>query len=354
MLARTSEQLDQSLLSSEPHQAKLQVSNPTHTKNFSKVANIPLYSLSLPPPLSHTHTLTLTHSRSLSLTHSLIRIHIQTTDGDDYVGGDYTVTFGTEANALACADIGIVVDNVFEDIENFDTNLLPGESTNVMVGPEDNTAVFIDDLGRFICTSTIIIHICFFMVGLGDVVNDTLIGDPLLTVPLPDDSLVAVPGVREASLCYEVHGRDNAWFNLLSDGCVSVNAHYFRFDNNFNFVDRIAIRAVDETGNCRNIMVDLDGCSTSIDGSPVTISTPYCQDGVFVRPSRQANRVRVSVPNCNETSNLVMWTYCQRNIELMDPFDMMTTYSVDMIKFVIARGSNLGASSHGIIGELHT
>ena len=183
-----------------------------------------------------------------------------------------------------------------------------------------------------------------------DVVNDTLIGDPLLTVPLSDDSLVAVPGVREASLCYEVHGRDDTWFNLLSDGCVSVNAHYFRFDNNFNFVDRIAIRAVDETGNCKNILVDLAGCTASIDGALVTPSAPYCQDGVFVRPSRQSNRVRVSVPNCDETSNLVMWTICQRNT-LTDPFDMMRTYTVDMIKFVIARGTNLGAASHGIIGE---
>lgn len=183
------------------------------------------------------------------------------------------------------------------------------------------------------------------------VANDTLIGDPLLTVPLPEQSLVAVNNINSASLCYEIHGRADTWFNILSDGCVSVNAHYFRFDDNFNFVDRIAIRAVDENGDCKNILIDLNGCSATVDGQLITQENNYCQQGVFVRPNQQRNRVRVSVPNCNETSSLVMWTVCQRNT-FMDPFDMMQSFTVDMIKFVIARGSNLGASSHGIIGKL--
>ena len=184
-------------------------------------------------------------------------------------------------------------------------------------------------------------------------VIDTLIGDPLLTVPLSDQSLAAVSGVSEAALCYEIHGTDDAWFNVLSDGCISVNAHYFRFDDNFNFVDKIAIRAVDEQGACKNILIELGGCTASIDGTLVTASDSYCTDGVFVRPNSMGNRVRVSVPNCDETSSLVMWTMCQRNV-VNDPFDMMQTYTVDMLKFVIARGFNLGASSHGIIGRLYT
>ena len=68
-------------------------------------------------------------------------------DGSDYVGGSYTVTFGSEPNAVSCATIGIVVDGVFEDIENFDTNLLPPGTGNVVVGPQDTTTVLIDDLG---------------------------------------------------------------------------------------------------------------------------------------------------------------------------------------------------------------
>ena len=48
--------------------------------------------------------------------------------------------------------------------------------------------------------------------------NDTVIGDPLYTVP--------VFGTQERHLCYEIHGRPMRYFNLISDSCVSVNAHY--------------------------------------------------------------------------------------------------------------------------------
>ena len=68
-------------------------------------------------------------------------------DGDDYAGGSYTVVLGPEANAQECAIIGIVVDGIFEDVENFDTSLSPGEADNVVVGPDDTTVVLIDDLG---------------------------------------------------------------------------------------------------------------------------------------------------------------------------------------------------------------
>ena len=84
----------------------------------------------------------------LSLEPSSANIIRLCTDGLDYSGGSFTISFGTEANALACATIGIVVDDVFEDIENFDTILFPGSVGNVVVGPDDTTVVLIDDLGR--------------------------------------------------------------------------------------------------------------------------------------------------------------------------------------------------------------
>ena len=125
MLARISQQLDQLKLSLPPLPAKPLVQ---HT----------------PENLSHTHRSTL---------FVVVVVVVQTlfsvlTDGDDYVGGSYTVTFGTDANDVACARIGIVVDNVFEDIENFNTDLSPGGTANVVVGPQNNTVVLIDDLGR--------------------------------------------------------------------------------------------------------------------------------------------------------------------------------------------------------------
>ena len=185
-----------------------------------------------------------------------------------------------------------------------------------------------------------------FFIFVGGPINDTLIGDPLLTVPLPSDSMTAV-NMSTASLCYEVYGMDDTYFNLLSDGCVSVNAHYVKLNSFLNVVDKIAIRAVDENGACKNVEVDLSGCAVSVNGMP--LRGRYRSAGIVIRPS--ANKIRVSVPNCNETSTLVMWTICQNNV-LSNPFEPSQTFSAQMIKFVIARGININESAHGIIGEI--
>ena len=175
--------------------------------------------------------------------------------------------------------------------------------------------------------------------------NDTLIGDPLLTVLLPSKSITGLNGMVP-SLCYEVYGMPNTYFNLLSDGCISVNAHYVKLNSYLNVVDKITIKAVDEKGACKNIEVDLNGCTAAVNGIPLTRS--YKSDGIIIRPS--GSRVRISVPNCNETSTLIMWTICQNNV-LSDPFEPSRTFSARMIKFVIARGLNINESAHGIIGK---
>ena len=58
-------------------------------------------------------------------------------------------------------------------------------------------------------------------------VNDTMTGDPLMTVPILTNEDVA-PGDPFYSLCYEVHGQAHYVFNFVSDTCVTVNAHYAR------------------------------------------------------------------------------------------------------------------------------
>ena len=185
--------------------------------------------------------------------------------------------------------------------------------------------------------------LCFFHSGGG--INDTLIGDPLLTVPLSASSLQGISAVSEASLCYEVHGDRDAWFNVLSDDCVSVNVHYAELNSYLNIVDKVAILAVDRSGECKRLLIELNGCTASINGNQT--STMYRSNGIFIRP--YSSRVRIGVPNCNDNCTLIMWTICQNNV-LTDPFDMSRTFQARMIKFVIARGLNLGATSHGIIG----
>ena len=168
-----------------------------------------------------------------------------------------------------------------------------------------------------------------------------MIADPLYTVPIR----VIDPGSQgltpDLSLCYEVHGQANAYFNLITDSCVSVNAHYTAV-NRLHVINQIAIRAVDETKTCRDILIDTNNaCSAFVDGVAVD---SFSAAGVSVR--RFSERVRVSVPNCARVK-LVMWVFCQNS-----SLGMGEENDARMIKFVVARGFNLQPTSHGILGSL--
>ena len=144
----------------------------------------------------------------------------------------------------------------------------------------------------------------------------------------------------ELSLCYEVHGRANSVFNLISDICVCVNAHYspMIIPSDGNIINQIGVVAEDSTGQCQRIQVNLTECAASVNGVSVT---SYNQNGISVirRSGFKFPRVRISVPNC-ENIDLVMWVVCEERS------------GQPMIKFVVARGHNLTPTSHGLIGRI--
>ncbi len=139
---------------------------------------------------------------------------------------------------------------------------------------------------------------------------------------------------NKVSLCYEIRGEANQHFNLISDTCVSVNALYSPITpSGGNFIRKIGVLAEDSNRVCQQIEADLEGCTARVNGNNVTM---YNQDDVLV--VRRTNRIRISVPNCNNI-DLVMWVICEDRGEQ------------SMIKFVVARGFNLNPTSHGLIGK---
>ena len=179
-------------------------------------------------------------------------------------------------------------------------------------------------------------------------VNDTLTGDPLMTVPLWTGQVPQAGDIHN-SLCYEVHGAADKFFSLISDECTAVNAHYARaeIDNDnitLNVVDAIGVKTVGNDSVCRNIRVGLDDCQATVDGE--IISGTYRMGGVSVR--KYNSRVRIAVPNCADNS-LVMWVFCTNGIT-EDPFTW-ENFPFRMIRFVVTRGLNLDEESHGIIGK---
>ena len=166
--------------------------------------------------------------------------------------------------------------------------------------------------------------------------NDTILGDPLYTVPLQisDELIEANPDVANVSLCYEVHGSSGSIYNLVSDTCVSINAEYIQGNtSDINIVGRIGVLAVANNGVCQRITIDVKQCTGTVGSIEVAQGSPYDSAGIRVRKGRRY--FRIAVPNC-ERQDLVSWVICEQG---------------DMLKFVITRGFNLQPTSHGLIGK---
>ena len=128
------------------------------------------------------------------------------------------------------------------------------------------------------------------------------------------------------SLCFEVQGLANRIFNLVSDVCTTVNAHYTPMDipENGNIISRIGVRAVPNSGLCKNVRVELDGCRAFIDDTEVI----------------GRGRRRMSKYGGCANLRLVLLVMCQ-NIS-----------GQTMLRFVITHGLNLRPTSHGLLGML--
>ena len=167
-----------------------------------------------------------------------------------------------------------------------------------------------------------------------------------MTVPIlvTDEQLASIGQGTDKSLsfCYEVHGINGTWFNMITDKCASINARYSSASQYLNIIDRIAVRAMDNSSTCVNIEVKVQNCSAAVDGVALPVMGRYYQGGVSVR--RYSNRVRVSVPNCADTT-LVMWMVCQ---EAHFPHDGVTA---NLVNLVVMRGLNYGRVAHGILGN---
>lgn len=190
--------------------------------------------------------------------------------------------------------------------------------------------------------------------------NDTVLGDPLFSVPLSFDSedfqvlpMTMLARKTTPHLCFEIHGDAGSYFNFVSDTCTSVNALYAAVDSptltGFNVITNVGITAKDSSGRCVLIEIGVgNNCqpivrSEDLDGDgeldPVN-TTMYNSNSVHV--SRRRTHVRVSVPNCGNT-RLVMYASCSR----------LEDSNTLMMRFDITRGINLSPTSHGLIGKVY-
>ena len=273
---------------------------------------------------------------------------------EDYISDTGLLSFAT-GDARQCHRVQIVNNDICEtELEQFLSNLVFVSGVQRITVDPASARVIIDDTddcGKYcFCLKVRLVPYLYafvYLILVGVFVNDTLTGDPLMTVPIFTDPLVR-PGDDFSSLCYEVHGAANASFNLITDECTSVNAYYQQAvtpspNIDLNVVTQIGVRTVGSSGRCWNIQVNLNMCEAIVNGEPPVQTF----DGISVK-RYNGRRVRISVPNCADAT-LVMWVMC-RNGEVEDPVTW-EYFNINFIRFVVTRGLNLNERSHGIMGN---
>ena len=124
------------------------------------------------------------------------------------------------------------------------------------------------------------------------------------TIPKPDDA--------HTSLCYQVHGEAHKFFNLISDECTAVNAHYIKAAINnsridLNVLDAIGVKAFSSDGVCHTIRVDLDEGRAIVDG----VAGSYRRSGVTVRmfPNSEDCCTQLYAPQSGHVGVLHVWSH---------------------------------------------
>ena len=167
----------------------------------------------------------------------------------------------------------------------------------------------------------------------------TILNDPLYEIPVTHTP----PGMdpTTTSLCYQVHGENGKYYNLVSDDCIQVNALYETFKNssNENFIKQVGILTRDSKNNCTEIKLRANRCSLSINGKDLNES--YNENEIIIINSGKRS-FEVTIPNCKNTKG--------DDIK----FDMAChkVKGQQIIHFNVERGGGIRPGAHGLIGKL--
>ena len=171
-------------------------------------------------------------------------------------------------------------------------------------------------------------------------------GDPLFTVPLSGP-----PGTP--SLCYEVYGASDTNFNMFSESCVSVNAHYTTIPTSgrdLHLINKFGVRVLSNKDSpndgCANddILIELvnGDCRVALNGE-IMKEGVYKRNGVHVNVFKK--NVFLSVENCQK--GRIGFSFVSKSI-------LKEKKRLTFLEVQVEGGSGITTSAHGLIGMLVT
>ena len=165
-----------------------------------------------------------------------------------------------------------------------------------------------------------------------------ILNDPLYEVPVTHTP----PGMdpTTTSLCFQVHGESESYYNLISDDCIQVNVLYgaMKTHEDGNFIKEIGILAHNSETACTEITLQAKRCVPIING--VSFNGSYNEDGIIIKKTGKRN-YEVTVPNCKPTQG--------------DDLNFkIACYKINkqkIIHFDVIRGGGIKPGAHGLIGK---
>ena len=178
-----------------------------------------------------------------------------------------------------------------------------------------------------------------------DIDDSNVKADPIFTIPID------IQGSKhDLELCYEVYGTAEQYFNLVSDECLSVNAHYSNSkvishsgQRPMHFIDQISVMAVNNIRHCVTIVVEMyqNECLATVNGAVLSFDNADMFESMGVNVSLSShNRVLVSVPNCGS-----------ENVQMIMSCKTMGTNG-GFVEFQIQDGLGIQSSAHGLVGKV--
>ena len=157
---------------------------------------------------------------------------------------------------------------------------------------------------------------------------------------------------QTVSLCYQVHGEKGKFYNLVSDDCLSINAHVSQpiAGVNSHVMDKITIRAIGSNGACYNISIVRENCEVTVN-HPIFINSRFEEEGITVfndrMIARDPNVVHISVPNCGRALVDVMNITCSE-------YKIRTSLAaMEVLELTTTRGISPIEAAQGLVGKLH-
>ena len=180
-----------------------------------------------------------------------------------------------------------------------------------------------------------------FIVVLPILLTDTIVfvGDPLYEVPVTHTPEGMDP--TTTSLCYQIHGENSKYYNIISGSCVQVNVLYDAIGRDLqdgNYIKDIGIVAHNTAGSCNKIEVIGKGCRAIVDG--IALDGSYNQDGVIIA-STGRKTYDVILPNCKAT----------QGDDLRFKLRCIKVNNKRVVRVDIIRNGGLRPDAHGLLGK---